>query len=42
MLGNVIKRLDERGIHLTYEEDTVDYLARGGFDENYGARRSGG
>ena len=38
MLSNVIKRLDERGIHLTYEEDTVDYLAREGFDENYGAR----
>jgi ATP-dependent Clp protease ATP-binding subunit ClpC len=38
MLGNVIKRLDERGIHLACEEDTVDYLAREGFDENYGAR----
>ena len=38
MLGSVIKRLDERGIHLDYEEDTVDYLAREGFDEQYGAR----
>jgi ATP-dependent Clp protease ATP-binding subunit ClpC len=38
MLGNVIKRLDERGIHLAYEDGTVDYLAKEGFDENYGAR----
>jgi ATP-dependent Clp protease ATP-binding subunit ClpC len=38
MLGNVIKRLDERGIHLNYEDGTVDYLAKEGFDENYGAR----
>ncbi len=38
MLGNVIKRLEERDIYLTYEDDTVDYLAREGFDENYGAR----
>jgi ATP-dependent Clp protease ATP-binding subunit ClpC len=38
MLGNVIKRLDERGIYLTYTDDAVDYLAKEGFDENYGAR----
>ncbi|MFA5675224.1 MAG: ATP-dependent Clp protease ATP-binding subunit [Christensenellales bacterium] len=38
MLGNVIKRLSDRGIHLEYEDDTVDHLAREGFDENYGAR----
>ncbi len=38
MLSSVIKRLDERGIHLSYEDDTVDYLAKEGFDENYGAR----
>ncbi len=38
MLGNVIRRLDERGIYLTYADDTVDYLAKEGFDENYGAR----
>jgi ATP-dependent Clp protease ATP-binding subunit ClpC len=38
MLSNVIKRLDERGIYLGYDADTVDYLAKEGFDENYGAR----
>jgi len=38
MLGNVIKRLEEREIFLTYSEDTVEHLAREGFDENYGAR----
>lgn len=38
MLGNVIKRLEEREIKLSYTEDTVDYLAKEGFDENYGAR----
>ncbi len=38
MLGSVTKRLEERGIYLAYEDDTVDYLAKEGFDENYGAR----
>lgn len=38
MLGNVIKRLEERDIRMSYSEDTVDYLAQEGFDENYGAR----
>ncbi len=38
MLGNVIKRLEEREIYLTYSEDMVEYLAKEGFDENYGAR----
>ena len=38
MLGNVIKRLEERDIHLTYSDDTVEYLAGKGFDEQYGAR----
>ncbi|MGE5495016.1 MAG: ATP-dependent Clp protease ATP-binding subunit [Burkholderiales bacterium] len=38
MLGNVIKRLEEREITMSYSEDTVDYLAKEGFDENYGAR----
>ncbi len=38
MLGNVIKRLGERDIKMSYSEDTVDYLAKEGFDENYGAR----
>ncbi len=38
MLGSVIKRLEEREIRMSYSEDTVDYLAQEGFDENYGAR----
>ncbi len=38
MLNNVIKRLEEREIYLTYSDDTVDHLAKEGFDENYGAR----
>lgn len=38
MLNNVTKRLAEREIYLEYENDTVVYLAREGFDENYGAR----
>ena len=38
MLGNVIKRLEERDIHLSYSDDTVEYLASKGFDEQYGAR----
>ncbi len=38
MLGNVIKRLAERDIHLSYSDDTVEYLAAKGFDEQYGAR----
>ena len=38
MLGNVIKRLSERDIHLTYSDDTVEHLASKGFDELYGAR----
>ena len=38
MLGNVIKRLEEREIHMSYTDDAVEYLAKEGFDENYGAR----
>ncbi len=38
MLNSVIKRLSEREIYLEYKDDTVLYLAREGFDENYGAR----
>jgi len=38
MLNNVIKRLGEREIFLSYSDDAVDYLAKEGFDENYGAR----
>jgi ATP-dependent Clp protease ATP-binding subunit ClpC len=38
MLGNVIRRLEEREIYMSYSDDAVDYLAKEGFDENYGAR----
>ena len=38
MLGNVIKRLAGRDIHLAYAEDTVEHLAQKGFDDQYGAR----
>ena len=38
MMGNIIRRLEEREIYLSYSDDAVDYLAREGFDEHYGAR----
>lgn len=38
MLGNVKKRLEEREIYLSWSDDSVGYLAKEGFDENYGAR----
>ena len=38
MLKNVTKRLEDREIYLTWSDDAVDYMAREGFDENYGAR----
>ncbi len=38
MLGNVTKRLAERGITLSYDADVVAYLAKEGYDANYGAR----
>jgi ATP-dependent Clp protease ATP-binding subunit ClpC len=38
MLGAVIKRLEERDIHLTVEEGAVAMLAKEGFDPVYGAR----
>ena len=38
MLGTIVKRLDERDIHLSYTEDAAKLLAKQGFDEEYGAR----
>jgi ATP-dependent Clp protease ATP-binding subunit ClpC len=38
MLNSVSKRLDERGIHLTYSSDVIALLAKDGYDANYGAR----
>jgi len=38
MVENIIKRLKERGIDLTYMDEAVRYLAKEGFDKEYGAR----
>ncbi len=38
MLGNVSKRLRERGMKLIYDDDVVSKLAEDGYDVNYGAR----
>lgn len=38
MLGSVAKRLEERGMHLTYDDAVVDHLATEGYDVTYGAR----
>lgn len=38
MLGSVAKRLQQRGMSLTYGEDVVELLAAQGYDANYGAR----
>ncbi|MDD3334186.1 MAG: ATP-dependent Clp protease ATP-binding subunit [Eubacteriales bacterium] len=38
MLGSVSARLNERGIHLQYDDAVVDLLAKEGYDANYGAR----
>ena len=38
MLHSVSKRLDERGIHLTYDQSVIALLAKDGYDANYGAR----
>jgi ATP-dependent Clp protease ATP-binding subunit ClpC len=38
MLGNVAKRLAERNITLSFDADVVAYLAKEGYDANYGAR----
>ncbi len=38
MLGQVVKRLAERDVHLTIEQDAVQFLAKEGFDAQFGAR----
>ena len=38
MLSNVAKRLTERGMKLSYDQDVVKWLAQEGYDANYGAR----
>ncbi len=38
MLGQVVKRLEERDVHLTIGEECVQFLATEGFDPQYGAR----
>ncbi|SEF86723.1 ATP-dependent Clp protease ATP-binding subunit ClpC [Caloramator fervidus] len=38
MLKNVIKRLKELDVEITYDEDVVKHLAKQGFDPTYGAR----
>jgi len=38
MLNQVLKRIAEQGITLTVTDPAKDYLAREGFDEQYGAR----
>ena len=38
MLSSVAKRLRERNMHLTYNQDVVALLADEGYDANYGAR----
>ncbi|MBE5759180.1 MAG: ATP-dependent Clp protease ATP-binding subunit [Clostridiales bacterium] len=38
MLKTVAKRLEERDVHISFTEETVDKLAKQGFDSEYGAR----
>ncbi len=38
MLDKIIERMTEKGIHLTVEEPAVAFLAKDGFDPQYGAR----
>ncbi|MCL2812177.1 MAG: ATP-dependent Clp protease ATP-binding subunit [Clostridia bacterium] len=38
MLEQVTKRLNERGVHLEIDPDAVHFLAKEGFDAQYGAR----
>ncbi len=38
MLGQVVKRLEERDVHLEIEPEAVQFLAKEGFDAQYGAR----
>ena len=38
MLNRVVDRLKERNVFLAFTDEAKDYLAKQGFDENYGAR----
>lgn len=38
MLGSVAKRLKEKNMHLSYDDEVVTLLAQEGYDANYGAR----
>ena len=38
MLNLIVERMQEKGIALTIKEDAVSYLAKDGFDPQYGAR----
>ena len=38
MMNNLEKRLEERGIHLTMTSEAMDFIAKAGFDPEYGAR----
>ncbi len=38
MLDSVSRRLDEKDIHLCYTDEAAKFLAKKGFDEEYGAR----
>jgi len=38
MLGDVARRIAERGIEITFDEEVVAHIAREGFDAVYGAR----
>ncbi len=38
MLNLIVERMREKGIALTINEDAVSYLAKDGFDPQYGAR----
>ncbi len=38
MLGQVAQRLEERDVHLTWDEEALRYLTAEGYDAKYGAR----
>ena len=38
MLRSVAKRLGERGMNLSYDDEVIKLLATAGYDANYGAR----
>ena len=38
MLSQVAKRLQERDVHLTWDDEVASHLAREGYDAKYGAR----